>query len=124
MSRGLRIRHPYHTQSLRPTCPTRQSWSFPWIHRAHLLLWQYPAMRTTIDSAGRVVIPKDIRERVGLAGGHSVEITERDGLIEIEPAPTPIKLKRYRSGTVAVPDDDLPQLTDDIVRDTIERTRR
>lgn len=81
-------------------------------------------MRTTIDSAGRVVIPKDIRERVGLAGGQGVEITERDGLIEIEPAPTPMKLKRRRSGPVAVPQNDLPQLTDDMVRDTIERTRR
>lgn len=81
-------------------------------------------MRTTIDSAGRVVIPKDIRVRVGLTGSHAVEITERDGLIEIEPAPTPMKLKRHRSGTAAVPHTELPPLTDEIVRDTIERTRR
>jgi AbrB family looped-hinge helix DNA binding protein len=81
-------------------------------------------MRTTIDSAGRVVIPKSIRERVGLNGGQQVEITERDGLIEIEPAPTPMKLMRRRRGAAAVPRQALPSLTDEIVRDTIERTRR
>ena len=81
-------------------------------------------MRTTIDSAGRVVIPKAIRERVGLTGANEVEISERDGLIEIEPAPTPMKLERYRRGTAAVPEVELPPLTDEMVRNTIERTRR
>ncbi|MGH2654470.1 MAG: AbrB/MazE/SpoVT family DNA-binding domain-containing protein [Actinomycetota bacterium] len=81
-------------------------------------------MRTTIDSAGRVVIPKAIRERVGLEGGQEVEITEQDGLIEIEPARAPMKLRRHRGGIAAVPREKLPPLTDQIVRDTLERTRR
>lgn len=81
-------------------------------------------METTIDEAGRVVIPKAIRERAGLAGGGPVEITERDGLIEIQAAPTPMKLKRHKHGVAAVPKERLPALTDQIVRDTIERTRR
>jgi AbrB family looped-hinge helix DNA binding protein len=33
-------------------------------------------MRTTIDKAGRVVIPAAVRERAGLAPGSAVEITE------------------------------------------------
>ena len=43
-------------------------------------------MRTTIDSAGRLVIPKSIRDRIGLrAGSVEVEI-EIDGAgIRIEP---------------------------------------
>jgi len=81
-------------------------------------------MRTAIDSAGRIVIPKALRDRVGLGGGRAVEIRERDGRIEIEPASTPMKLVRRGGALVAVPDEDLPPLTDDIVRATLERTRR
>lgn len=35
-------------------------------------------MRTTIDAAGRVVVPKPIRDAAGLVGGVAVEI-EWDG---------------------------------------------
>ena len=70
------------------------------------------------------MIPKALRERVGLGGGRAVEIRERDGRIEIEPASTPMKLVRRSGGLVAVPDERLPPLTDDLVRATIERTRR
>jgi AbrB family looped-hinge helix DNA binding protein len=42
-------------------------------------------MRTTIDRAGRVVIPRELRQRAGLIGGGEVEI-ELDGAgIRIEP---------------------------------------
>jgi AbrB family looped-hinge helix DNA binding protein len=33
-------------------------------------------MRTTIDKAGRVVIPAALRERAGLTPGSAIEITE------------------------------------------------
>lgn len=33
-------------------------------------------MRTTIDKAGRVVIPAGIRERAGLTAGTEIEVTE------------------------------------------------
>jgi len=82
-------------------------------------------MRTTIDSAGRVVIPKAMRERLGLNGGQEVEVTEGGGRIEIEAVPTPMTLKADAdSGLVAVPDTELPALTDDMVRSTLEQTRR
>jgi AbrB family looped-hinge helix DNA binding protein len=81
-------------------------------------------MRSAIDSAGRVVIPKPLRVRLGLDHGRIVEIRERDGRIEIEPAPVSMSLARRAGGRVAVPDEDLPPLTDDLVRATIERTRR
>ena len=43
------------------------------------------AMRTTIDKAGRLVIPRPLRDRIGLGGGGAVEI-ELDGAgIRIEP---------------------------------------
>jgi AbrB family looped-hinge helix DNA binding protein len=81
-------------------------------------------MRTTIDSAGRVVIPKELRDRLGLEGGTALELRERDGRIEIEPAPAAMKLVRRSGGRVAVPEQRLPPLTDEIVRETLERTRR
>jgi AbrB family looped-hinge helix DNA binding protein len=81
-------------------------------------------MRSTIDPAGRIVVPKVLRERLGLAGGRVVDIRERDGRLEIEPAPTPMALVKRRGGRVAVPAKKLPPLTDDLVRDTIEQTRR
>jgi AbrB family looped-hinge helix DNA binding protein len=81
-------------------------------------------MRTTIDPAGRLVIPKRIRDRLGLRGNEQVEITERDGRIEIEPAPTEVELVREGSVLVARPDCVLPPLTDEIVRETLDRVRR
>ena len=42
-------------------------------------------MRTTIDKAGRLVIPRSIRERIGLGEGGAVEL-ELDGAgVRIEP---------------------------------------
>lgn len=42
-------------------------------------------MRTTIDRAGRVVIPRSLRNRIGLAGGGEVEIALDGAAIRIEP---------------------------------------
>ena len=85
---------------------------------------RFYAMRTTIDAAGRLVIPKRIRDRLGLRGNEEVEITERDGRIEIEPAPTGVELVREGSVLVARPERPLPPLTDEIVRETLDRVRR
>lgn len=81
-------------------------------------------MQSAIDAAGRVVIPKELRDRLGLYRGRPVTIRERDGHIEIEPAETAMSLVLGKSGSVARPKEDLPPLTDEIVRETLERTRR
>lgn len=44
-------------------------------------------MRTTIDKAGRVVVPKVLRDRVGMAAGE-VELTADGSGIRIEPVAT------------------------------------
>ncbi len=51
-------------------------------------------MKTTIDSAGRVVIPKALRDRAGLQPGMEIEVNLRDGLIEIAPPPPQGRLIR------------------------------
>ncbi|HZK50758.1 MAG TPA: AbrB/MazE/SpoVT family DNA-binding domain-containing protein [Actinomycetota bacterium] len=83
-------------------------------------------MRTTIDSAGRVVIPKALRDRLGLGGGDDLVIVERDGHIEISPAPTPMSLTDDKDTGVssAIAEADLPPLTDEDVRAVVEQLRR
>jgi AbrB family looped-hinge helix DNA binding protein len=82
-------------------------------------------MRTTIDGAGRVVIPKPLRDRAGLRPGQEVEVIETDGRIEIEPASKEVRLVE-RDGFLAaeVEDDDGEPLTVEQVRELLERTRR
>ena len=81
-------------------------------------------MRTTIDRAGRVVVPKSVRDEVGLRPGQGIEVIARDGKIEIEPAQTPMRLVRRGGHVIAEAESALPPLTSDEVRETLERVRR
>ena len=81
-------------------------------------------MRTTIDSAGRIVVPKRLRDEMGVQPGQVLDVELRDGRLEIEIAPVPVRLQRRRNGPVAVPAAPLPALTAEMVRQTLERTRR
>ncbi len=81
-------------------------------------------MRTTIDRAGRLVVPKPIRERLQLGNGGPVEVEEHDGAIEVRPIPAEVVIAQTPQGPVASPIGSLPPLTDAIVRETLERTRR
>jgi AbrB family looped-hinge helix DNA binding protein len=78
----------------------------------------------TIDAAGRLVIPKELREAVGLEPGQPLEIRARDGRIEIEPRLMAVNLIDEGFGLVAVPVEPLPTLTAERVRDMLEQLRR
>lgn len=71
-----------------------------------------------------MVIPKPLREALGLRAGQELEIETREGRIEIDVAPTPMRLERRGRGRVAVPERELPPLTADQVRQALERARR
>jgi len=77
-------------------------------------------MKTTIDHAGRLVIPKDIRRESGIKPGMPLEVRWENGAIAISPAPLPVKLERKGRLLVAVPTESIPRLAADMV----ERTRK
>jgi AbrB family looped-hinge helix DNA binding protein len=81
-------------------------------------------MRTAIDGAGRIVVPKALRDALGLTAGQVLEIAERDGRLEIVPAPTPMRLVDEGDGVTAIADAEMPVLTAAMVRETLERIRR
>ncbi len=81
-------------------------------------------MRTTIDRAGRIVIPKPLRDELGLTEGTEVEVSAWEGKLEIEVPPATMRLERRGKVTVAVPDHELPPLTATEVREALERVRR
>ena len=81
-------------------------------------------MKTTIDRAGRLVVPKKIREAAGIVPGSELTIRVADGRIEIEPAPLEVRLVKRGSLTVAVPWKRTAPLTADAVDRTLDRLRR
>jgi AbrB family looped-hinge helix DNA binding protein len=82
-------------------------------------------MRTTIDKAGRVVVPKALRDELGLLAGQELEISAVDGRIEIETPATPMRLVKDELGYwVAEADRPMPPLTQDLVREVLEQIRR
>lgn len=82
------------------------------------------AMKTTIDTAGRIVVPKSLRQALNIKPGQVLDIRAGDGRLEIEITATPMTLKKRGKDVVAVPDIELPMLTADAVRETLEHIRR
>jgi AbrB family looped-hinge helix DNA binding protein len=60
-------------------------------------------MKTTIDKAGRVVIPAPLRERAGLAPGTEVDITLDDFGLRLERTAPPPRLVKVGRRLVARP---------------------
>jgi AbrB family looped-hinge helix DNA binding protein len=80
-------------------------------------------MKARIDKAGRVVLPKPIRDELGLLAGTDIEVHVEDGRAIIEPAVVSWHVERRGRLSVLVPDGPVPQLTDADVRDAIDRGR-
>jgi len=81
-------------------------------------------MKTTIDKAGRIVVPKSLRDALHLYGGDEVEI-ELDGeRLTLTPAYRQAELRRSRHGILTAKLG-LPRPTSvEEVREELERTRR
>lgn len=81
-------------------------------------------MRTTIDAAGRIVVPKPVREAMGLTAGRAIDVVYTDGRIEIGLAPADVTLDAEEGMPRLLPTERVAVLTDDQVRDVLEATRR
>lgn len=85
--------------------------------------WYFSAMRVSIDAAGRLVVPKPLRDALGIEPGAPLEISVRDGRLEIEPDPTPMRVVQGPNGVILEADRALPPLTADDVREVLEQVR-
>ena len=81
-------------------------------------------MKTTIDAAGRLVIPKEIRIQAGLRPGIHLDVRWHDGLVEIQPEPAAVTLICKGRFVVAAPQIEGPELTVAEVEDTREAVAR
>ena len=81
-------------------------------------------MRASIDRAGRVVVPKALRDALDLRPGTMLEVTQEDGRLVLEPTPVPMRLVRRGKGLVALPTKPIPRLTAAQVRAVLDAGRR
>lgn len=80
-------------------------------------------MTITMDRAGRLVIPSEIRREAGLEPGMPLEVRFQDGRIEIEPKPMQVRLERRGHLFVAVPLVPVPPMDHEIVERTLRKIR-
>lgn len=81
-------------------------------------------MRATIDAAGRLVVPKPLRDELGFAAGTELELEIRDGHLEVTAHSVPMHLEERDGHFVIVPERPVPVMTADEVRDVLEQIRR
>jgi AbrB family looped-hinge helix DNA binding protein len=84
--------------------------------------WNPVAVRVTIDSAGRLIVPKALREELGFVEGVELELLAVDGRLEIS-IPSRVVVEQGPHG-VRFAADTSDHLSTEQVRDLIERSRR
>lgn len=91
--------------------------SLPW------LMVACDGMRAPIDGAGRIVIPKPLRDALGLKGGMELELEAVDGHLEAHIPSATFRLEEGPNGPRFVSDDPTPPLTSETIRDVLDAVR-
>jgi bifunctional DNA-binding transcriptional regulator/antitoxin component of YhaV-PrlF toxin-antitoxin module len=81
-------------------------------------------MRIAMDQVGRLVVPKALRTELGITGPTELEVTARDGVIELSVADLPARIEDRGADPVIVTDAPTKPLTVEGVRAAIDRVRR
>jgi AbrB family looped-hinge helix DNA binding protein len=82
------------------------------------------AMKTSIDHAGRLFVPKEIRRKSGIKPGMPLEVRWEKGAIVITPAPSPVTLRRKGRLLVAIRLKNGPSLSPKAVNTTRKAQRK
>ncbi|KAM9862141.1 Antitoxin VapB40 [Leucobacter sp. BZR 635] len=82
-------------------------------------------MITTIDAAGRIVVPKALRDAMGLEPGSKLRVDLIEGKLQIEFAPVRFELSSQGGLPVITSDSgaSVPPLTDEMIRTVLEEGR-
>ena len=80
-------------------------------------------MKTAIDRAGRVLIPKRIRERAALEPGTELDARYEGGRIVLEPRPLDVRIEKQGRFFVAEPLQAIPAMPAHVVEREIEAVR-
>jgi AbrB family looped-hinge helix DNA binding protein len=79
----------------------------------------------TIDAAGRVVVPRELRRQLGVHGPCRLEIRQVGDHIELRVASSAITSRTGDDGLpILEPEQPLPPMSDGDVREALEQSRR
>ncbi len=81
-------------------------------------------MKITMDSVGRLVVPKALRAELGITGPIELEVIARDGVIELAVPDVNARIGDRGGDPVIVIDGPMKPLTVEDVRAAIDRVRR
>jgi AbrB family looped-hinge helix DNA binding protein len=85
--------------------------------------WHNHCVKSEIDRFGRILIPKALRDRMGLSAGSQVELTEDHGKVIVEPVQESHLLSREEDGLLVLHAAPISTI-DPIVRLREDRSRR
>jgi AbrB family looped-hinge helix DNA binding protein len=81
-------------------------------------------MKVAIDGVGRIVIPKPLRDELGISGPADLELTAADGRLELTVPDVPAHVEERDGLPVIVAERPMAPLSVAETRAAIERTRR
>jgi len=81
-------------------------------------------MKVAIDGVGRIVIPKSLRDELGISGPADLELTAADGILELTVPDVPAHLEERHGLVAIVPDQPMAPMSVEETRTAIERVRR
>lgn len=80
-------------------------------------------MRIAMDAAGRLVVPKALRAELGIAGPTELDVSARDGVIELTVADVTACVEDRGGFPVIAAAETVPPLSVEDVRAAIDRVR-